>query len=436
MLIFQRYEDLKTYTKKYPAVVILTLAIVIVQLSTYFFGVGPTDFETARKFGAIQSNDYSQEEWFRLATYLFVQIGGTMHLLANVACLVTWGPPLERILGSAKFTFVYFATGLVGGLFILIFSNNVIAAGASGSIFGIIGLYVGLIIQRNKIIDSESKSYIWGAFIINIIYTFLVPNVSIAAHLGGLCGGLFLSFILRPKTYQLLRKSNLNDRLFKIIIVTTVWFFVISLPKFLPNYPVLNKIEGKLEAMVFVDINEYIDVFNDKPIMRDLNPKINKSKFIADIDNLISHYSGSTLSLSLEGKEYIQNNIKEFSHQIEESRDFVRTKAIEVDVKKINKDVMPYLTTVTKFNGQVIYIEEFDYGESRVTYAILEDNKIVEDKSEYNYFTVIMFGTADNIYEKDYITFYGLPIGRYASENTLGGQTNSQMFLGSLMEKR
>lgn len=434
--MFQRYENLKTYIKEFPVVVLLTLAIIIVQILTYIFGLGPTDIETARKFGAIQSGDTSQEEWFRLATYLFVQIGGTMHLIANVACLLTWGPPLERILGSAKFTFVYFATGLVGGLFILIFSSNVIAAGASGSIFGIIGLYLGLIIQSNKMIDSESKSYIWGAFIINIIYTFLAPNVSIAAHLGGLFAGIILSFIIRPRAYQLLRKSNSSNTLSKVTIVTTIWFFVLFSPKILPNYSVLNEIEAKLEEMEFVSINKYSEVFNVNSVMQDIHPNINEPKFIADIENIISHYSDGTLSLSLEAKEYIQNNIEEFYYQINEKRDFVKTEAIEVDIKKINKDVTQYLTTVTKFNGQVIYIEEFNYGESRVTYAILEENEVVKEVSEFNYFTVIMFGSAENIYEKDYITFYGLPIGRYAYDNTHGGQTNSQMFLVSLMEKR
>lgn len=134
MSFFVRRENLRTFIRRFPAVTLLTLAIIVIQLATYYFGNGPTDLETARRFGAIQTGDTSPEEWFRLATYIFVQIGGTIHLLSNVASLIIFGPPLERIYGSAKFTFLFFATGIVGGLFILIFSENVISAGASGSL--------------------------------------------------------------------------------------------------------------------------------------------------------------------------------------------------------------------------------------------------------------------------------------------------------------
>lgn len=83
--MFVRYENLRTFVRRFPAVTLLTCAIIAVQLATYYFGNGPTDLETARRFGAIQTGDTSPEEWFRLATSIFVQIGGTFHLLSNVA---------------------------------------------------------------------------------------------------------------------------------------------------------------------------------------------------------------------------------------------------------------------------------------------------------------------------------------------------------------
>ncbi len=233
MSVFTRNKDFQSFFRRFPAVVLLTLAIIIIQLLTYFYGNGPTNLETARRYGAIQPEDTSPDEWFRLAAYLFVQIGGSFHLLANVSCLLIFGPPLERIYGSAKFIFLFFATGMVGGLFILLFSINVLAAGASGSIFGLMGLYLGLIMKKSKVLDSASKNVIWSAFIGNIIYTFAVPNISIAAHLGGLVGGIILSLFVQPQSYRGLRNSKLGQTIVQILVATSLWFSFLSFPKYL-----------------------------------------------------------------------------------------------------------------------------------------------------------------------------------------------------------
>lgn len=234
MSIFSRNEDTKTFFLRYPAVTLITLAIILVQAATYLYGNGATDPETARRFGAIQTGDNAPEEWFRLATYLFVQIGGAYHILANVTSLLIFGPPLERIYGSSRFTFLYFATGMAGGLFILLFSEDSIAAGASGSIFGLIGLYLGLVLQQNKMINAESKQIIWSLFIGNIIFTFAVPNISIAAHLGGLVGGLLLSFFIPQPPFRRIAETSWMGNNIQIVGVAIVWFSLLSAPTYLP----------------------------------------------------------------------------------------------------------------------------------------------------------------------------------------------------------
>ncbi|XWN51742.1 rhomboid family intramembrane serine protease [Anoxybacillus flavithermus] len=162
--------------------------------------------------------------------------------------LIIFGPPLERIYGSAKFTFLFFVTGMVGGLFILIFSDNVIVAGASGSLFGLMGLYLGLIIKRNKIIDSESKSVIWIAFVGNIIYTFAAPNISISAHLGGLFSGIFLSFFVRPQSFRSLLQNKWSLSVFQTLVVTLLWFSILSFPKYFLHPSTISELAAKLKV--------------------------------------------------------------------------------------------------------------------------------------------------------------------------------------------
>jgi len=242
------------YIRRYPAISLLTSAIIIIQLFTYVYGNGPTDIETARNFGAIQDTDINPKEWFRLTTYLFVQIGGVFHLLANLSCLIILGPTIERIYGSAKFILLFFITGLFGGLFIILFSENVVAAGASGSIFGLMGIYLGLIIQKNKMIDYYSKSVIYSTVLGNILYTFAMPNISIAAHLGGLFGGFIFSFLIRPQSFKRLSKTTLTQAYIHIIIVTLFWFLFLLLPNYINGTPLLNKVTNATEQLKALDI--------------------------------------------------------------------------------------------------------------------------------------------------------------------------------------
>ncbi|MED5042666.1 rhomboid family intramembrane serine protease [Geobacillus stearothermophilus] len=273
MTVFTRYENLRTFIRRYPAVFFLVCAIIIIQLTTYYFGNGPTDLETARRFGAIQTTDTAPAEWFRLITSIFVQIGGTEHLLSNVASLIIFGPPLERIYGSAKFTFLFFATGITGGLFILIFSENVIAAGASSSIFGLIGLYLGLIIRKAQFIDKESKTVIWVAFVLDTIYTFVAPNISVEGHLGGLFGGLLLSLFVAPQPFHSLAEYRLRTSLTRVITVTLLCFSLLLLPRYVVSADILNKIMEKFEE---VKLSQIIS-FNFDKVTSSLEKKTEQS---------------------------------------------------------------------------------------------------------------------------------------------------------------
>lgn len=234
MSLFERKENFKSFINSFPSVTLLTIVIIIIQLATYYYGAGPTDLETARRFGAIQSSDVSTNEWFRLLTYLFVQIGGTYHILANLCSLLIFGPPLEKIYGSAKFTLLFLTTGVIGGLFILVFSTNVIAAGASGSIYGLIGFYFGLILKRDRAIDKISKNIIIYTLIIYIFYTFLAPNISISAHIGGLISGILLSFFIKRKSFKQMVKTKWGHSILQTIFIGLLFFSILSFTKYLP----------------------------------------------------------------------------------------------------------------------------------------------------------------------------------------------------------
>lgn len=70
-----------------------------------------------------------------------------------------------------------------------------IVGGASGSAYGLVGLYVGLVFKKSPWIDLATKNWVWNLLWINIVWTFLVPGISIAGHLGGLFSGIVIAMV-------------------------------------------------------------------------------------------------------------------------------------------------------------------------------------------------------------------------------------------------
>ena len=76
--------------------------------------------------------------------------GSIFHLFANMFSLYFIGRMLEKIIGKKRFLLTYMIAGLIGGVFFIIASLlfgdvNVPAVGASGALFGLLGVLAVII---------------------------------------------------------------------------------------------------------------------------------------------------------------------------------------------------------------------------------------------------------------------------------------------------
>lgn len=135
------------------------------------------------------------------------------------------------------------------------------------------------------------------------------------------------------------------------------------------------------------------------------------------------------LELKQESYDYIKDNSNLLPAKTEENITLAKEKSEKIDLKLLNKNVAPYYSTLTSFEGYVVQIEEenYDNGETASWVNIGDDNG--NNHIYYSY-----KGTGD-ILEEDYVRFYGLPIGKYSYETTDGGFQNAQVFFGSHIEK-
>ena len=184
------------FDKKYPVTSSLLLLTTGVFLSMLLVrGFNYESVQTVYDFGGVLGAEIQvdpSQSW-RLLAAMFVHIG-LQHFVLNMVTLYFIGRIAEDLFGSKPFLALYLLSGLMGNLFVLVFSPEVVAAGASTALFGIFGAIASLrFIARSPYIQYLSQSYT-SLILVNILFSFM-PGISLAGHLGGLVGGGILAFV-------------------------------------------------------------------------------------------------------------------------------------------------------------------------------------------------------------------------------------------------
>ncbi len=137
--------------------------------------------------------------------------GGIWHLFVNMLSLFFVGSLLQKILGAKRYLKFYLLAGLFAGLFFVLMSLiwvsdfNAYAVGASGALFGLIGLLVLLTPNRPVYVMfipiPVKMKYAAPGILIVLWLISRVGGVPIGntAHLGGFVLGLAYGFYLRNK---------------------------------------------------------------------------------------------------------------------------------------------------------------------------------------------------------------------------------------------
>ena len=170
------------------------LTIMIVYFIFITLNGGTTDVETLIRYGALFPPFIAMYgEYYRLVTAIFIHIG-IAHIFFNGYALYVFGPQIERLLGPKKFLLFFLLTGVGGNLATFLFNFNSISAGASGSLFGILGAFLYLVHRHREMVTPGGRRQIFSLLTINLILTFVVPSISTTAHIGGLAMGYLLSY--------------------------------------------------------------------------------------------------------------------------------------------------------------------------------------------------------------------------------------------------
>jgi len=190
----------------------ITMAIVLLNIVAFIlFAFLISSNEAFLDYIAIKpSNILAGKYFWTFFTSMFMH-GGLFHLFANMFSLFFIGSLVERILGQKRYISFYLISGLLAGfLFVLsglIFQTdlNTYAVGASGALFGLIGILMlitpNLPVMIMFIPIPIKMKYAAPGILIVLWLISVAGNVPIGntAHLGGLLSGLGYGFYLKKK---------------------------------------------------------------------------------------------------------------------------------------------------------------------------------------------------------------------------------------------
>lgn len=185
-----------------PVNTALVLLNIIVFLGLEIFG-STTDLSYMVEKGALfPPYIISQHQYYRLFTCMFLHFGYE-HLAYNMLALFFLGEHVELALGKVKYLTLYLLSGLGASSFSLLFAllkgNDIVSAGASGAVFGIIGALFYIVMRNHKNLNEITAPKLLLLIGYSIFSGITGEGIDNAAHIGGLIMGFLLAVLLYKK---------------------------------------------------------------------------------------------------------------------------------------------------------------------------------------------------------------------------------------------
>lgn len=199
----------------------VTYALIAINIAVFLLrATSPQLDEQVFLWGANHQPDVLVSgELHRLLTSMFLHasiftsrgdyaLQNTVHLIFNMYLLYVVGQQIERLFGHVRFALIYLLGGLAGSILSTVFGGaDVYSVGASGAVFAILAAQFVYLFQHRKLLGARGRAQMQSLIILavmNLLFGVLtgVAGASIRvdnwAHLGGILGGLALTWAIGP----------------------------------------------------------------------------------------------------------------------------------------------------------------------------------------------------------------------------------------------
>lgn len=157
--------------------------------------------------------DVFTRPWIMI-TSMFLH-GSPYHLLFNMYVLYAFGPLLEQRIGTNRFVFIYFLSGILAALIASFFYP--LSLGASGAIMGMLGVLIILMPDLRLLFFFVVPMQLWMAAIfivlIDVFGIFFPTGAGNIAHLVGMGAGLLYGLYLKKQRKSFHKKFSSKSHL-------------------------------------------------------------------------------------------------------------------------------------------------------------------------------------------------------------------------------
>ncbi len=187
-------------SKNWPWVTIVLIAVnVIVYLILAMNGNTESAEYMLSKGAAYGPAIFEHYEFWRLITCMFMHFG-LMHLASNMIYLGIIGTTIEKGIGHLKFALLYmlsgFAASLISAAVYYFAGDFTVSAGASGAIYGLIGVVVYLTFKNRGRMSRKNMWFrVTTVLLFIFVSNFLDTSVDAVAHIAGFIFGLILAVL-------------------------------------------------------------------------------------------------------------------------------------------------------------------------------------------------------------------------------------------------
>jgi len=179
----------------------VTFFLIVIQLVLFIImalrgvNISEPSVEDVIKWGGVMKVYATGGEWWRLVTAIFVHTG-IVHLVANIIALYFIGLMVESILGKVKFLIAFLCAGILANLASIMWYQDIVAAGASGAIFGMYGVFLAF--ATTKYINKKFPKVWLLSILAYLIFSVVIgsgADVFNVINFSGLVAGVCIGYL-------------------------------------------------------------------------------------------------------------------------------------------------------------------------------------------------------------------------------------------------
>lgn len=187
-------NTIKTFLYNYKATIGIFLLNLIGFILTEIYGDKLYDYFACNAYMVKRAHEY-----YRLLTSNYLHFGWD-HFFNNMVGFLILGSSLEKVMGSIRYVILYTGAGIAGSVISVAYysmmGQDVLSAGASGAIFGLVGALAAVFLFCK---EQRQRFDGFGIFLMiagSLYHGFQSGTTDNAAHIGGCIAGFILSMLL------------------------------------------------------------------------------------------------------------------------------------------------------------------------------------------------------------------------------------------------